>query len=72
MADLLSYSSFNSISVIQYNFSGSNTDGCFELVFESLEKSHRCRFRIIYGDFLEYIENGILCVPIRITLMRRF
>ena len=29
-----------------------------------LEKSHNCRFGIILGDFLFYIENDILCVLI--------
>ena len=28
--------------------------------------------RVIYGDFLFYIEKGILCVLIRIASMRRF
>ena len=36
------------------------------------KKSHSCIFRIIYGDFLFYIENGILYVLIRIASMRRF
>ena len=35
-------------------------------------KSFSCRFDIIWGDFLFYIENGILCVPTRIASMRRF
>ena len=45
--------------------------GCFELVFES-HKKHSCRFGIIYGDFLFYVENGILGVLIRIAAMKRF
>ena len=36
------------------------------------KKTHSCRFGIILGDFLFYIENGILCVLIRIASMRRF
>ena len=47
--------------------------GCFELVLESLGKNPRAanleKFRMI---FCVYIENGILCVLIRIALMRRF
>ena len=47
--------------------------GCFELVLESLgKKAHSCRFGIIKGVFIIHIENGILCVLIRIALMRRF
>ena len=46
--------------------------GCFELVLDSLDKSQISRFRIIKVDFLFYIENGILCVLIRIASMRRF
>ena len=36
------------------------------------KKAHSCRFGIIYGVFLIHIENGILCVLIRIASMRRF
>ena len=36
------------------------------------KKSHSCRLRIISDDFLFYIENGILCVLIRIASLRRF
>ena len=47
--------------------------GFFELVLESLgKKIHSCRFEIIEGDFPFYIENGILCVHIRIASMRQF
>ena len=47
--------------------------GCFELVLESLgKKSDSCRFGIMKGDFLFYIENGIVCVLIKIASMRRF
>ena len=36
-------------------------------------KSHSCRFGIIRVIlFLDYIENGILCILIRIGSMRRF
>ena len=35
-------------------------------------KYHSCRFGIIKGDFPFYIENGILCVLIRIASVRRF
>ena len=33
-------------------------------------KSHSCRIRIIKGDFLFYIKNGILCMLIRIASIR--
>ena len=47
--------------------------GCFELVLKSLgKKSHSCRIRIIWSDFLFHYKNGILCVHIRIASMRRF
>ena len=36
------------------------------------KKSHSCRCGIIQGVFLIHIENGILCVLIRITSMRQF
>ena len=42
----------------------------FELVLESLGKSLGCRRGIILIDFLFYIENGILCVLIRIASLR--
>ena len=35
------------------------------------KKSHSCRFGIIQNDFRFHIENGILCVLIRIALLRR-
>ena len=63
---------------IQQTFSGSHTDGSVTTAISNsflrlLEKSHGCRFRIIQGDFLfSYIENGILCVLIRIASTRRF
>ena len=34
------------------------------------KKSHGCNFWIIKGDFLFYVENGLLCVLIRIASMR--
>ena len=47
--------------------------GSFELIFESLgTKAHRCRLGIIQCVFVIHIENGILCVLIRIASMRRF
>ena len=62
---------------IQYNFSDSNTDGSFitavsNLFLSPLEKSHHCRFVVVLGDFLFYIENGMWCVLIRTASMRRF
>ena len=46
-----------------------------ELVLESLTKNPIAAaiivFGIISGDFLFYIENGMLCVLIRIASMRR-
>ena len=35
------------------------------------KKFHSCRFGIIWGDFLSSIENGMLCVLVRIASMRR-
>ena len=47
--------------------------GGFEIVLESLGKiSHSCRILDSLGWFSVYIENGILCVLIRIASMRRF
>ena len=47
--------------------------GCFEFVLESLGKTSQSgRFIIIWGDFLFFYKNGILCVHIRIASMRRF
>ena len=50
--------------------------GYFELVLESLTKNPIAAdiivFEIISGGFLFYIENGMLCVLIRIASMRRF
>ena len=34
------------------------------------KKSHSFRFELILGDFVFYIENGILCVLIRIASSR--
>ena len=50
--------------------------GYFELVFESLGKNPIAAdisiFWIIKGDFIFYIDNGMLCILIRIASMRRF
>ena len=50
--------------------------GCFELALESLAKNPIAAIVIIFGiilsEFLFYIDNGMLCVLIRITLMRQF
>ena len=63
------------------NFNGSSTDGSFTTAISKsflspLEKSHNCRFGILYGDFLFFVcvcvENGILCLLNRIASMRRF
>ena len=64
-------------TTIQENFSGSNTDGSFTTAVSNSflspkEKSLGCRFGIIQCDFLFYIENGILCILIRIASVRRF
>ena len=51
-------------------------NGYFELVLQSLTKNPRATdiivFGIISGDFLFYINNGMLCVLIRIASMRGF
>ena len=39
------------------------------LSLSPLEKSSSSRFEIILAEYLLYIENGILCVLIRIALM---
>ena len=63
---------------IQLNFSGSNTDGSFTMAVSNpllspLEKTQiAANLGLFWGDFLFYIENGILCVPVRIASMRRF
>ena len=49
----------------------------FELVLESLGKNSMTSadfiiFEIMQDDFLFYIDNGILCVLIRIASMRQF
>ena len=66
------------IFTIQYNFNGSNTDGSFTTAVSNSflspleKKAHSCRLGIIYGVSLIHIENGILCVLIRIASMRGF
>ena len=57
------------------NFNGSNTDGSFTTAVSNsclspYEKSHSCRFEIIWVDFPFYIEIGILFVLIRIASMK--
>ena len=48
----------------------------FELILEPLTKNSTVAevivFGIILGDFLFYIDNGLLCVLIRIASMNRF
>ena len=62
---------------IQQNFSGSNTDGSSTTAVSNsflspLKKSHSSRLRLFKGIFAFYIENGMLCVLIRIASLRRF
>ena len=57
---------FISYQFYQSNFNGSNTGGSFTTdisnsLMSPAEKSHSCRFSIIWGDFLFYYKNGILC-----------
>ena len=55
---------------LQYTFGGWNTDVNTAVptsFLSPLEKAHSCRFQIVYGCFLIYIENDILCVLIRIA-----
>ena len=40
---------------------------CFKLVLEYLGKNSIAADGIIKGDFIFYIENGILCILIRIA-----
>ena len=65
------------LNQLQYNFSGSNTDGSFTMAVSNLcwspqEISQSSRTGKIKSDFSFYIENGMLCVLIRIASMRRF
>ena len=50
--------------------------GYFEPVLEFLEKNPTAAdiilLGIIKGDFLYYIDNGMLCILVRIASMRRF
>ena len=50
--------------------------GYFELILEFITKNPTVAevivFGIISGDFLFYIDNGLLCVLIRIASLRRF
>ena len=53
---------------LQWNFSGSNTDGSLPMAIldsflSPFEKSHSCRLRIINGDFfLFFILKMVYCV----------
>ena len=72
--------------VLSYNLKYSRTSmarkpmarlhGYFELVLDFLGKNPIAGgiiiFEIIKSDFLFYIDNGMLCVLIRIASMRRF
>ena len=55
-----------------------NTDGSFTMAVSNsflspLEKqSYSCTFELILDDVLFYLENGILCVILRIASIRRF
>ena len=51
---------------------GSFTTDVSNSFLSPLEKYHSYSFGIFMGDFLFNIENGILCVLIRIAAMRRF
>ena len=46
--------------------------GCFEHVLESLEKNPIAADLGSFRVFFFHVENGILCVLIRIASMRRF
>ena len=50
--------------------------GCFERVLESLGKTPIAAdiiiFRIVKDVFLFYVDDGMLCVLIRIGLLRQF
>ena len=48
------------------------TTALSNLSYSLLEKSSSYRFGIIKADFLLYIENGMMCVLIRIPSMRQF
>ena len=52
----------NEPSVFESNTDGSFTTAVSNSFLSPWEKSHSCRFGTIEGDFLQYIENGILCV----------
>ena len=63
------------------NFSGLNTEGLFTTAVSSsllspLQNNPKAADIIVFGillaDFLCYIDNGALCVLIRIASMRRF
>ena len=63
---------------VQQNFNGLNTDGSFTTASSRVPRKKSMIgadiiiFGIIKGDFLLYIDNGMLCVLLRIASMRRF
>ena len=64
---------------LQLNFSGLNTDGSFTTAVSNSFWSPLVKKKTLAADlgyfrviFFFYIENGILCVFIRIASMRRF
>ena len=77
MSNGILYLIWVSICQLQWNFSGSNTDCSFTTAISNsflspLEKIPKLQILDNLGDFLFYIENGVLCVLIRIASMRRF
>ena len=61
------------IITIQQNFNGSNTDGSFTRAVSNsfLSPLETNSIAADLGKFRE-IENGMLCILVRIALMRRF
>ena len=67
------HANYSRTSVARVNTDGSSTTAVSNTFFGPLKKSHSGRLRIIKGIFfLFYIENGMLCVLIRIASLRRF
>ena len=63
--------------LIQQNFNGSNTDGLFTIAVSNsflspLENIQQLQLWDNLVFFFFHIENGVLCVFIRITSMRQF
>ena len=58
--------------LIQKNFNGSNTDSSFTTATSKTTAAGIIVFRIISSVFLFYVDNGMLCVLIRIASVRRF